>query len=51
MPTREGLANLIHSITIQIITEMAAEICVTNTAIPALVPADRADPQLKPDQA
>ena len=29
---------------------MAAEICVTKIAIPAFVPADRADPPLKPNQ-
>ena len=50
MPTREGLLNLINSITIQTIAPMAAEICVTKIATPALVPADKADPPLKPNQ-
>src|SRR5688500_223251 len=49
-PTRLGLPNLIHSIAIQTRVAVAADKCVTSSAIPASPPALKALPALKPNQ-
>ena len=49
-PISVGLPNLIQSIVIQTIEAVAAEICVTNIAIPASSLAARALPALNPNQ-
>ena len=49
-PNPLGLPNLIHSITIQVNAPVAADMCVTKSAMPAAPSAARADPALKPNQ-
>ena len=50
IPIKDGLPNLFHSINIQTNAAVAAEICVTNIAIPAFPLAPNADPALNPNQ-
>ena len=50
MPTKPGFPFFNQSINIHVIVAVAAEICVTNIAIPALALAARAEPALKPNQ-
>ena len=49
IPIKDGLPNLFHSINIQTNDAVAADICVTNIAIPAPPLAPKADPALKPN--
>ena len=49
IPTRLGLPNFIHSIVNQTSDPVAAEMCVTNIAIPASPFAANALPALKPN--
>ncbi len=49
-PRPLGLPNFIHSMAIQVTAPVAAEMCVTNMAIPALPSAASALPALNPNQ-
>src|ERR1700731_2589805 len=50
MPITVGLPRNAHSTSIQTKAAAAVAICVTSIAIPACMPADTADPALKPNQ-
>src|SRR5215831_11396584 len=50
MPTTVGLPLSDHSTSIQVKPAVAVAICVTSMAMPACMPADTAEPALKPNQ-
>src|SRR3954453_20607631 len=50
MPSTDGLPRAAHSANIQASAAAAVAICVTAIAMPAAVPAETADPALKPNQ-
>src|SRR6201996_149631 len=50
MPSTVGLPRSIHSRIIQVKPAVAVAVCVTSIAMPACIPADTADPALKPNQ-
>src|SRR5487761_621470 len=50
MPTTVGLPRSAHSTTIQVRPAIAVAICVTVIAMPACMPAETAEPALKPNQ-
>src|SRR6516225_5196283 len=50
MPSTVGLPRSIHSRIIQVKPAVAVAVCVTSIAMPACIPADTAEPALKPNQ-
>src|SRR5246500_78689 len=50
MPITVGLPRIIHSTSIQVKPAVAVAVCVTSIAMPACIPAETAEPALKPNQ-
>ena len=50
MPRTVGLPRIIHSTSIQVKPAVAVAVCVTSIAMPACIPAETAEPALKPNQ-